>query len=96
MEIYEALFIDRNKTTKVGFDESGNILYTSNKILPENLSERIRKYIRKEYGKRNEVKEAWMVRKADRKTYYQATLVDKRTQEETELEFTSSGVLVEQ
>lgn len=93
---YEALFIDRNKTTKVGFDESGNILYTSNKILPENLSERIRKYIRKEYGKRNEVKEAWMVRKADRKTYYQATLVDKRTQEETELEFTSSGVLVEQ
>lgn len=83
----------RGKTICV-YDPEGTILETYSALSPDNLTQAIATYIKKNV-KGAKVLEYYTVKKADRKTYYQVIIQTKKTKEIQTLWFTNTGKIVE-
>lgn len=83
----------RGKTICV-YDAEGTILETYSALSPDNLTQTIANYIKKN-AKGAKVLEYYTVKKADRKTYYQVIIQTKKTKEIQTLWFTNTGKIVE-
>jgi hypothetical protein len=83
----------RGKTICV-YDSEGTILETYSALSPDNLTQTIANYIKKN-AKGAKVLEYYTVKKSDRKTYYQVIIQTKKTKEIQTLWFTNTGKIVE-
>ncbi len=83
----------RGKTICV-YDAEGVSLETYSALSPDNLTQAIADYIKKN-AKGAKVLEYYTVKKADRKTYYQVIIELKKTKEIQTLWFTNAGKIVE-